>query len=643
MAPVTVEKVAQEAEPAISHILTHLACFDCLPSDSETEKLESSSPLRQYAILSTGLANFQKCMKLPETGFFDIETAKEFDQPHCHNRDQRGDILNPALAVQYSSGNKKKITYCFNEYSYQLSVHEIRDAFHWAFGEWSARSGGLVTFTEIAPHPGKGDIRISWANRDGAGEDGPVFVAYPPPPQQSNSDAPATAPTPIEMYFDEDTEWTVPDLRRTALHHVGHILGLAHSKNTVAVMWPGCTNANFDKDDIEAVDGRLVAPPQTAELAQSHTEDAVRVWTQIAAVFKNADQILNIFPGPGGTLYAELRAGNILKYTPGETRPDPLIEILEASFPSDPIKQIVVSSHYLHMLTTDGSTIRRFSHSAEQRSSWESIGTDVRFATFGFGGQNRGIAASHGSLAVYRLTKQRRVEVFETHDSHDHRRLGYGDLTRVPGYGHWWTLGNPMDGFGPVHESKETKIIADESGVYFSWDNHILKYLDEGPGGKWIDVSDKTSDLCPHRLVSGDDTIYRIDTGDIVGTNITTSDPRRINTISELVSISENGAIWEKLEINCGHPDNAVVDFVASNSHRYIMCSRNAAPDDPDTIVSQGSRTSIWYNKRRSTSSNATLEWEDLKAPLHCSKMVAWGDDIYFMGKDAVIKKMSMS
>lgn len=236
MLPPTIklEEVALEAGPAIKDIITHLACYGCLPLDSEIEKLEASGPLRQYTILSMGLAKFQEYAEIPKTGIFDIETANHINKPHCHNRgDMSRNVLNSALMKWYSKAKRKKITYCFNEYSHQLTVHEIRDTFEKAFKVWEDRSIAPVTFMEVAPHPGKGNIRIRWTDSGGGGEYGPVFVAY-----QSNF---LNASTPIQMYFDEDTKWTVDNLRRAVVHQVGHILGLPHSRDKSDVMWPGYT------------------------------------------------------------------------------------------------------------------------------------------------------------------------------------------------------------------------------------------------------------------------------------------------------------------------------------------------------------------------------------------------------------------
>ncbi|KAF3219191.1 S-methylmethionine permease mmp1 [Orbilia oligospora] len=574
MAPPTVEEVAEEAGPAIKNILTHLACYGCLPSDSEIEKLEVSGPLRQYAILSIGLAGFQSRAGLPETGVFDVQTANHFNQPHCHsNCNRSGGTVDSAYAEGYTNKNKKTITYCFNEYSGQLSVREIRDVFEKAFKDWEDLRKLPITFMEVAPHPGKGNIRVSWANSGGGGEAGPVFVSYPQLGGMDES-------TPIEMYFDEDTKWTVENLRKTVLHQVGHILGLEHSSLRNAVMWPAFMNEAFGRDDLLAtskleIPAILVRDPPRSEKAvtQLQRNKEEQVWTCILKAYDKH----KIIAAPGGILYCFSPHGAIWRYKTGEAWER--IAWTSQRLPTN-IKQLVASSEYLYRLNQDGS-IFRYRHDKSD-NSWSAIDRKES--------GNRIIAASHSSPLVYKCTITGNVSVWR--EATD-KSCGY-----------WNSLGCPVP-LEPASTLPETtNIIAVASEIIYNSDQTILKY--QGADEKWVEVT-LGLPIRFHKIIGG--------TGD--------------HSLYILVNH------WEVIELRLNEEGMCYLLGDAS-SYMAENCDSETYPEEIEYVFSGSHRG----EEDRPT--NDFHKWVDLKPPSSISQLVAAEDDVYYIDVTGSIFKMSM-
>lgn len=128
-----------------------------------------------------------------------------------------------------------------------------------AFSTWSAASG--ITFVEVADSGGafnaaaqSGDIRVAAHTINKAGV---LAHGYYPPP---NGDTAAG-----DVHFDSGGEWDwyvglgVPgasqiDLLSIAIHEIGHSIGLGHSADPTAVMWPSYTSGSTSGRTLKADD-----------------------------------------------------------------------------------------------------------------------------------------------------------------------------------------------------------------------------------------------------------------------------------------------------------------------------------------------------------------------------------------------------
>lgn len=170
-----------------------------------------------------------------------------------------------------STWDKLDIRYTFVNGTDQLAGDVERDLVRRAFALWAEQTS--LMFTEVTDTTA--DIVIGWAvgeHGDGDPFDGPgnvlAHASFPNPYDKSQ----------VFLHFDDDERWVDSDTRdvdllTVAAHEIGHTLGLAHSDDPNALMFPSYSEPHrfLGADDIAGAQSLygVASAPQPAPEAPS--------------------------------------------------------------------------------------------------------------------------------------------------------------------------------------------------------------------------------------------------------------------------------------------------------------------------------------------------------------------------------------
>ncbi|XP_008054157.1 neutrophil collagenase [Carlito syrichta] len=211
-------------EKSTTMVQDYLEKFYQLPSSRYRSARKNST-----SMIVEKLKEMQRFFGLNVTGKPDAETLETMEKPRCGVPD-RGDFM-------LTPGNPKwkhtNLTYRIINYTPQLSEADVDSAIERAFELWSHASP--LRFTRISQ--GEPDIKIAFVQRDHGDNspfDGPngILAHAFQPGQGIGGDA----------HFDAEETWTKTsanyNLFLVAAHEFGHSLGLSHSSDPGALMYP---------------------------------------------------------------------------------------------------------------------------------------------------------------------------------------------------------------------------------------------------------------------------------------------------------------------------------------------------------------------------------------------------------------------
>ncbi|XP_060682408.1 collagenase 3-like [Hemiscyllium ocellatum] len=191
----------------------------------------------------------QEFFGLQVTGNLDSATMEVMEKPRCGVPD----VAEYNLFPRKIKWKKNNITYRITNYTPDLQSVDVDTAIWKAFLIWSEVTP--LKFTRV--YEGEADVMISFGTREHGdsypfdGADGLLAHAFPP-----------AAGIGGDTHFDEDETWTIGangyNLFLVAAHEFGHALGLAHSRDPGALMYPTYTYTNMDEfrlswDDVKGI------------------------------------------------------------------------------------------------------------------------------------------------------------------------------------------------------------------------------------------------------------------------------------------------------------------------------------------------------------------------------------------------------
>ncbi|XP_050365327.1 metalloendoproteinase 5-MMP-like [Argentina anserina] len=245
-----------KAAIGVDELRTYLTAFGYLSKGSTTDEQQ------QQHLLESALKTYQRTYKLKVTGKLDSDTMELLSTPRCGVPDHNlinGTTQKGSHQALYKLGSTLwpptmyHLPYLISQGDIPaIGYDALAQAAAQAFAIWAAVSN--FTFTEVGlDKPYNLDLSFRLGEHgDGEPFDGPHGVL-----------AHAFSPTRGLLHFDADENWSLApkpdqiDLVYTALHEIGHLLGLAHSENPDAVMYatikPGAHSRVLHADDIAAI------------------------------------------------------------------------------------------------------------------------------------------------------------------------------------------------------------------------------------------------------------------------------------------------------------------------------------------------------------------------------------------------------
>ncbi|HZG00015.1 MAG TPA: matrixin family metalloprotease, partial [Chitinophagales bacterium] len=258
---------------------------------------------------SQALDRFQQVMGLKASGTLNEATVNAMQQPRCGTPDigvieraTGGTSAN--FVLRGCSYNKTQFTFRFVTGTTDIPNNQEQNAVRRAFNTWAQALCG-VTFEERAT--GAVDFEIGWfagdhgdgSNFDGDGNDSGNVLAhafYPPPCGGDHAG---------ECHFDEAETWSLNgngstiDIETVALHEIGHLLGLEHSRVSGSVMFPNYPGVlrTLTQDDIDGI--RMLYP---FVCRRGDSGGQAGFVSEIAAARHNKRQVITAVQAQNGSL-----------------------------------------------------------------------------------------------------------------------------------------------------------------------------------------------------------------------------------------------------------------------------------------------------------------------------------------------------
>ncbi|XP_028275006.1 matrix metalloproteinase-20 [Parambassis ranga] len=276
---------------------------------------DAARRVRSSSAREEKIREMQSFFGLRETGNLDSPTLNVMREPRCGVPD----VDNYSFYPNRLKWKNHTITYMISKYTRDMKKEDVERSFHSALKMWS--DAAPLRFIRV--NHGKADIVFSFARRthgDFFPFDGPRGVlAHAFQPGEGLGG---------DVHFDEDETWTAGrqgySLFAVAAHELGHSLGLTHSKDPSAIMYPNyrhlsSTQYSLSTDDKLGIQTLYGKPNQKVETQAALNKcdssfDAATMIDNEIIFFKNR---LMWMRTTKTTYWNRLTEGHISTYLPG--------------------------------------------------------------------------------------------------------------------------------------------------------------------------------------------------------------------------------------------------------------------------------------------------------------------------------------
>ncbi|XP_068577300.1 collagenase 3-like [Cebidichthys violaceus] len=217
---------------------------------------------RGVSPMTRKLSEMQRFFGLQITGTLDTDTMAMMKKPRCGVPDSN--IARFSTFGRNLKWERNSLTYRIENYTPDMSVSEVDDSIEKALQVWAKVTP--LRFTRI--YSDTADIMISFGRRSHGdyypfdGPDGTLAHAFSPGPGIGG-----------DAHFDDDETFTLRSNRgfvlfMVAAHEFGHSLGLSHSDDAGALMYPTYSYRNPDtfvlpRDDVNGIQSLYGPNPDT--------------------------------------------------------------------------------------------------------------------------------------------------------------------------------------------------------------------------------------------------------------------------------------------------------------------------------------------------------------------------------------------